>query len=105
MLVNASAVGYYGPHGMEIVTEETPPGDTFLAQLCVKWEAATAVARNADVRVVNLRTGLVLGKDGGLLPKLSLLTRLLARRHASARASSTSHGSRRPTRSPRSSTC
>ncbi len=76
VLVNASAVGYYGPHGMEIVTEETPPGDTFLAQLCVQWEAATAVARNADVRVVNIRTGLVLGKDSELLSKLSLLTRL-----------------------------
>ena len=77
VLVNASAVGYYGPHGMEIVTEDSPAGDTFLADVCVQWENATAVARNADVRVVNLRTGLVLGSDGGLLPKLTLLTRLL----------------------------
>lgn len=77
VLVNASGVDYYGPHGMEIVTEDSPPGDTFLAEVCVRWEGATAVARDADVRVVNLRTGLVLGKDGGLLPKLTLLTRLM----------------------------
>ena len=77
VLINASAVGYYGPHGMEIVTEKDPAGDTFLADVCVQWEAATAVARDADVRVVNLRTGLVLGADGGLLPKLTLLTRLM----------------------------
>jgi uncharacterized protein (TIGR01777 family) len=77
VLINASAVGYYGPHGMEIVTEENPAGDTFLARLCVQWEAATAVARDADVRVVNLRTGLVLGKEGELLPKLTLLTKLM----------------------------
>jgi len=76
VLINASAVGYYGPHGMEIVTEDSPPGDTFLADLCVKWEAATSVARDAGIRVVNIRTGLVLGKDGDLLSKLSLLTRL-----------------------------
>jgi uncharacterized protein (TIGR01777 family) len=77
VLINASGIGYYGPHGLEIVTEKDPAGDTFLAQLCVQWEAATAVARDADVRVVNLRTGLVLGRSGGLLPKLTLLTRLL----------------------------
>ena len=77
VLLNASGIGYYGPHGMEIVTEEDPPGDTFLAGLCVQWEAATAVARDADVRVVNLRTGLVLGQEGLLLPKLTLLTRLM----------------------------
>ncbi len=77
VLINASAVGYYGPHGMEIVTEADPAGHTFLAQLCVQWEAAAEVARDAGVRVVNLRTGLVLGKEGELLPKLTLLTRLM----------------------------
>jgi len=76
VLVNMSGIDYYGAHGMEIVTEESPPGDTFLSDMCVKWEAATAVARNADVRVVNMRTSPVLGKDGGSLPKLALLTRL-----------------------------
>lgn len=77
VLVNASGVGYYGPHGQEIVTEDFPAGDTFLAQTCVQWEGATDAARDAGVRVVNLRTGLVLGKDGGLLPKLTVLTRLM----------------------------
>lgn len=77
VLINASAVGYYGAHGSEVVTESTPPGVTFGAGICVEWEKATAAASEADVRVVNLRTGLVLGKDGGLLPKLSLITRLM----------------------------
>ena len=78
VLVNASAVGYYGAHGPEIVTENASPGDTFLAGVCVQWEAATAAARDADVRVVNLRSGLVLGMDGDLLRILSLVTRLWA---------------------------
>ncbi|MGS0684367.1 TIGR01777 family oxidoreductase [Nakamurella sp. GG22] len=77
VLINASGIGYYGPHGNEIITEDSPAGDTFLGQTCVAWEGATAVAAEADVRVVTLRTGLVLGKDGGLLPKLTLLTRLM----------------------------
>jgi len=77
VLVNASGVGYYGPHGPEIVTERSPAGETFLAGVCVDWERATDPARDAEVRVVNLRSGLVLGKDGGLLPKLTLLTQLL----------------------------
>ena len=77
VLVNASGIGIYGQHGTEIITEDSPPGDTFLAGVCVQWEQATAVAAEADVRVVNLRSGLVLGKEDGLLPKLTLLTRLM----------------------------
>jgi uncharacterized protein len=77
VLINASGVGYYGPHGMEIVTEDSPVGDTFLADVCEQWEWATKAASKAGVRVVNLRSGLVLGSDGGLLPKLTLLTRLM----------------------------
>jgi uncharacterized protein (TIGR01777 family) len=77
VLVNASAVGYYGHRGDEIVTETDRPGDTFLARLCLDWEAATAPATDAGVRVVNLRTGLVLGPDGGMLPRLALVTRML----------------------------
>jgi len=76
VLLNMSGISYYGAHGMEIVTEDTPAGDTFLADICVQWEAATAVARDTGVRVVNMRTSPVLGKDGGSLPKLALLTRL-----------------------------
>jgi uncharacterized protein (TIGR01777 family) len=78
VLLNASAVGYYGSCGTEIVTESAPPGDTFLADLCVQWEAATAAAQEADVRVVLLRTGLVLGMDGDLLKLTALITRLWA---------------------------
>ena len=78
VLVNASAVGYYGPTGNEVVDESAHAGSTFLAGVCVDWEKATTKAEDAGVRVVNLRTGLVLGREGGLLPKLSLITRLFA---------------------------
>ena len=77
VLVNASAVGYYGARGDEEITEAEPAGDGFLARLCVDWEAAAATAASADVRVVHLRTGLVIGPDGGVLPRLALLTRIL----------------------------
>jgi uncharacterized protein (TIGR01777 family) len=75
ILVNASAIGYYGPRGNEVVTENDGPGATFLAGLCVEWEAATTAASDAGVRVVVVRTGLVLGPGGGMLPRLALLTR------------------------------
>ncbi len=78
VLVNASAVGYYGPTDNEVVDESAHAGSTFLAGVCVDWEKATTKAEDAGVRVVNLRTGLVLGREGGLLPKLSLITRLFA---------------------------
>ena len=70
ILVNASAIGYYGPHGDDELTEDSPPGDDFMAQICVEWEAA---ARSADVhgiRVAIVRTGIVLDKEGGALAKM-----------------------------------
>ncbi len=70
VLINASAVGYYGDTGSHIVDESAPPGTGFLAQLSVDWEAATAPATDAGVRVVLARTGLVLSRSGGLLSKL-----------------------------------
>ena len=73
VLVNASAVGYYGDTGGRIADEAAPAGSGFLAQLCVDWEAATAPARDAGVRVVLARTGLVLSPTGGLLSKLKPL--------------------------------
>jgi len=73
VLVNASAVGYYGDTGGRIADESAPAGSGFLAQLCVDWEAATAPARDAGVRVVLARTGLVLSPTGGLLSKLKPL--------------------------------
>jgi uncharacterized protein (TIGR01777 family) len=86
VLLNASAVGYYGDRGDEELTEQSPGGVGFFADLCRAWEAATEPARSAGVRVVLLRTGLVLGPGGGLLGRLLPLFRLgLGGRLASGR--------------------
>jgi len=69
-LLNASAVGYYGPRGDEIVSEADAPGNDFLARLCHDWEAEALRAESLGVRVVLLRTGIVLGKNGGALAKM-----------------------------------
>jgi uncharacterized protein (TIGR01777 family) len=65
--VTGSAVGYYGDRGEEELTEASPPGTGFLADLCRSWEAAADPARERGVRVVALRTGVVLGAGGGWL--------------------------------------
>lgn len=71
VLLNGSAIGIYGDGGDRPVDESSAPGEGFLADLCVEWEAATAPARDARIRVVNLRTGLVLTpKDGFLGPQM-----------------------------------
>jgi uncharacterized protein (TIGR01777 family) len=70
VLVSASAVGYYGNRGNEPVDESSPPGHGFLAELCQQWEAETHAARDADIRVVNLRLGVVLSPHGGALAKM-----------------------------------
>ena len=70
VLVSASGVDYYGAHGDEPLTEDSPPGDGFLAEVCVDWEAATAPAEQAGIRVVRLRTGPVLSADGGVLKRM-----------------------------------
>ena len=72
VLLQASAVGYYGDRGDDLVDERTPPGDDFLARLCVEWEASTASVEALGVRRVVLRTGVVLSSDGGALPRLLL---------------------------------
>jgi uncharacterized protein (TIGR01777 family) len=69
-LVSSSAVGYYGPHGDEPVDEDTPPGDDFLAQVCVAWEREAQRAEELGLRVVRVRTGVVLDRDGGALAKM-----------------------------------
>jgi uncharacterized protein len=69
-LLNASAVGYYGGRGDETLTEADPPGSDFLARLCHEWEAEALRAEASGVRVVLLRTGIVLGKNGGALAKM-----------------------------------
>jgi uncharacterized protein (TIGR01777 family) len=66
VLVNASAVGYYGERGTTVLTASDGPGEGFLARVCVDWEAATAPAAASGIRVVNLRTGMVLGPGGAL---------------------------------------
>ena len=75
VLLSASAVGFYGDTGDRVVRENAPAGTDFLAHVCEQWETATAPAEQAGIRVVKLRTGLVLGR-GGLLGKLAPLFRL-----------------------------
>jgi uncharacterized protein (TIGR01777 family) len=70
VLVSSSAVGYYGPHGDERLTEHEPPQDDFLAQVCVSWEREARAAEQHGVRVVTVRTGVVLDRDGGALSKM-----------------------------------
>jgi uncharacterized protein (TIGR01777 family) len=70
VLICASAVGYYGDTGGRTVDEQGPAGNSFLAGVCTQWEAAADPARQAGVRVVHLRTGLVLAEQGGLLNRL-----------------------------------
>jgi uncharacterized protein (TIGR01777 family) len=70
VLVNASAIGFYGDRGDEILDETSDPGDGFLAETCLAWESATAAAETAGVRVVRLRIGVVLAAEGGALAKM-----------------------------------
>jgi uncharacterized protein (TIGR01777 family) len=69
-LINASAVGYYGSHGDETVTEKTGPGQDFLSRLCVEWEEEAKKAEAFGVRVALVRTGIVLDKGKGALAKM-----------------------------------
>ncbi|MEU4447754.1 TIGR01777 family oxidoreductase [Actinosynnema sp. NPDC050801] len=72
VLVNASAIGYYGDTGDEVVDETSPSGTGFLAELCRQWEAATAPA-DEHARVVRMRTGLVISPSGGLFGRIKPL--------------------------------
>ncbi len=76
VLVCASAVGYYGDRRDEILDESSAPGNDFLAEVCRLWESAAAEANRFGVRVVSVRTGVVLGRDGGALAKMLLPFRL-----------------------------
>jgi uncharacterized protein (TIGR01777 family) len=76
VLLSSSAVGWYGDTGDEAVDESAPNGQGFLADLVRQWEAATAPAQAADVRVVHARTGVVLSADGGALGKVLPLFKL-----------------------------
>lgn len=70
VLIQSSAVGYYGPRGSEEITEEAKAGRDFLAKTCVAWEASTAEVETLGVRRVIIRTGVALAKTGGALPQM-----------------------------------
>ena len=72
VLVSASAIGFYGDRGNEVLNEESNPGSNFLAQVCKEWEAACEAAGKKDIRVVNLRFGVILSAAGGALAKMLL---------------------------------
>jgi uncharacterized protein len=76
VLVSGSAIGYYGNRADEPLTEQAPPGDDFPAQVCLAWEGATAAASEAGIRVVTIRTGVVLAAHGGALSRMLLPFRL-----------------------------
>lgn len=76
VLVSASAVGYYGDRGDELLTEESPPADDFLARVVRQWEEATTPAAEAGIRTVCLRSGVILTARGGALTRMLLPFRL-----------------------------
>ena len=76
ILIGASAIGYYGPRADEPLTEDSSPGSDFLAQVCQSWERETDAAAGI-ARIVFLRTGVVLARHGGALPKMALPFRFL----------------------------
>lgn len=78
VLIQASGVNYYGPHGLEPVTEADEPGEDFLAGLCQEWEASTQPVEQLGVRRVIIRSAIVLSAKEGILPIMLLPVRLLA---------------------------
>jgi uncharacterized protein (TIGR01777 family) len=70
VMIQSSAVGYYGPRGAEEITEESSAGNDFLANVCKDWESSTAELESLSVRRVIIRTGVVLDKHGGALPRM-----------------------------------
>ena len=78
VLIQSSAVGYYGPAGDRTVDEQASPGTDFLARVCVDWESSTGAVESLGVRRVVIRTGVVLSANGGALPRMTLPFRLFA---------------------------
>ena len=76
VVIQASGVGYYGPHGDELITEETPPGGDFLGRLAIAWEASTLPLEAEGVRHAIIRSGAVLSTAGGAFPPMLLQSRL-----------------------------
>ncbi len=75
-VVSASAIGFYGSGGEDWLTEDSPPQDGFQSQLCVAREIAANAAESQGMRAVNLRFGLVFGRDGGIYPRFALAAKL-----------------------------
>lgn len=78
VFISASGVGYYGAVGSDAKTEASPAGKDFLAQLCSEWEAEALPAKSAATRVVLLRSGIVLERSGGVLPRMMTPFRFFA---------------------------
>ena len=76
VFVSASATGYYGDRGDEILTEESQSSIGFLSDVCRNWEEATQIAKESGIRVINLRIGIVLSSSGGMLSKILPLFKL-----------------------------
>ncbi len=70
VFISGSAIGFYGSRGEDVVDENSKPGKGFLSDVCKQWEEATTPAFNAGIRVVNIRTGMVLSLSGGALKKM-----------------------------------
>jgi len=78
ILVCASAIGYYGDRGDDVLDESSPPGEGFLPDVCREWEAAADAARDKGIRVVHTRFGMILSPEGGALKKMLLPFKLCA---------------------------
>ncbi len=76
VLVSASAIGWYGNRGPEELNETSPRGTGFLSEVCLEWENATKIARDSGIRVVNIRSGIVLSGSGGALEKMLFPTKM-----------------------------
>lgn len=75
VFISASAIGYYGSRGDEILVEGSKPGTGFLAQVCIEWEQAASISAGSTMRLVMLRSGIVLSPSGGFLAKLLPIAR------------------------------
>jgi uncharacterized protein (TIGR01777 family) len=84
LLVQASAIGYYGSRGDEILNEDSPAGTGFLAHVCKRWEQAIRPLEDSGIRLVTIRLGPVLGAEGGMMPKLLPAFRLFLGGHPGA---------------------
>ncbi|HEX3386148.1 MAG TPA: TIGR01777 family oxidoreductase [Mucilaginibacter sp.] len=77
-VISAAAIGYYGDRGDELLTEESPPGKGFMPGCCIAWEKAVDEGKALGVRILKLRTGIVLDKEGGALPQMARPVKLYA---------------------------